>query len=253
MAGAEETTDDAFLGGALRVLQPKDGYRAGMDAVLLAAAASGKPRVLDVGAGVGVVGMAVARRIAQAQVMLVERDPLLAALARINIARNDLGGRVRVVEADILRPLGELAELHGLAETFDQVLANPPYHALGRGTHPRDRQKGAARVMASGDLERWFRFMAAMAKPGGRTSLVHRADALGEILRAGARRFGGFVIVPIHAKGGEAATRILVHATKGSRAPLTLLAGIVLHDADGRLQPQIEAVLRAGAALARAG
>ena len=70
--------DDAFLGGALRILQPQEGYRAGLDAVLLAAAApvraSRKDRVLDVGAGVGVVGLAVAQRMHRAHVTLVERD-----------------------------------------------------------------------------------------------------------------------------------------------------------------------------------
>jgi FkbM family methyltransferase len=102
------TTDDAFLGGALQMLQPQNSYRAGLDAVLLAAAASILPgagaRVLDVGAGVGVVGLAVARRVADAHVTLVERDPQLAALACANIARNQLADRASLIEADVSRP-----------------------------------------------------------------------------------------------------------------------------------------------------
>jgi len=115
-AGARAgSTDDAFLGGSLRILQPKDGYRAGIDAVLLAAAApvrvSRKERVLDVGAGVGVVGLAVARRAPRADMTLVERESLLAHLARCNIERNGLQARVRLVQADVSRRLDELPEL----------------------------------------------------------------------------------------------------------------------------------------------
>jgi tRNA1(Val) A37 N6-methylase TrmN6 len=242
-----ETTDDAFLGGALRILQPKCGYRAGIDALLLAASIAERSRVLDVGAGVGVVGMAVARRLPDADVILVERDPLLVQLARANVARNGLGERARVIEADIARPLSELEELSACAESFDHVLANPPYHTFGRCTPARG--KSAAHAMHDGDLGRWFRFMAAMAKPGGGVSLVHRAEALDAILAASRGRFGGHVIVPVHARPAAAASRVLVRAIKGSRAPLTLCAGVVLHAADGRFRPEIEAVLRGGAAL----
>src|SRR5262249_3695089 len=97
MAPRTETTDDAFLGGALRILQPKSGYRAGIDALLLAASAGAQGQVLDVGAGVGLVGLALARRLVEARVLLVERDPGLAELARSNIERNGLGERVRVL------------------------------------------------------------------------------------------------------------------------------------------------------------
>lgn len=253
MDPAPATTDDAFLGGALQILQPKGGYRAGIDAVLLAAAApleqAGNGRVLDVGAGVGVVGLAVARRVAGTDVTLVERDPGLAALARANIGRNGLETRVRVLEADVSHPLAENPELHAAAQSFDHVLANPPYHVEGRGTAAGDPVKAAAHAMPEGDLERWLRFMAAMARPGGTATLVHRADALAEILAACAGRFGGLAILPLHAKAGEPAGRVLVQGVKGSRAPLSLRPGLVLHEADGRFRPEVEAVLRAGAAL----
>ncbi len=191
------TTDDAFLGGALQVLQPQSGYRAGLDAVLLAAAATAGPgtRMLDVGAGVGVVGLAVARRIPDAHVTLVERDPLLADLARANIDRNGLSDRVRLIKADVAQPLGELAELDALAETFDCVLANPPYHAHGRGTAARDAIKANANAMAEGDLDRWVRFMTAMARPGGRAILIHKAEALPELIAACNGRFGELLLV----------------------------------------------------------
>lgn len=248
---ASRASDDAFLGGALNVLQPRQGYRAGLDGVLLAAtvpAASGE-RVLDVGAGVGLVGLAVARRAPGVRVTLVERDAGLAGLARANIARNALTGRVQLVEADIVRPLSACAALAAAAESFDHVVANPPYHVEGHGTAAGDPVKAAANAMSAGALERWVRFMAAMTRPGGTATLVHRADALGEILSALGGRFGGAAVVPVHPRAGEPASRVLVRAVKGSRAPMELGFGLVLHNADNTFRPEIDAILRGGAPL----
>ncbi len=246
-------TDDAFLGGALRILQPKDGYRAGVDAVLLAASASAKAgrreRVLDVGAGVGVVGLAVARRVALASVTLVEREPILAGLANNNIERNDLGPRVRMIVADVSRRLDDLPDLRPDAESFDHVLANPPYNLEGAGTVSAEALKAAANAMPGGNLARWARFMAAMTKPGGSATIIHRADAVGEVLLAFAGRFGGAIVFPLYPREGRSAIRVLVQGIKGSNAPLQLRPGLVLHKVDNSFTPEAEAILRHGAAL----
>jgi tRNA1(Val) A37 N6-methylase TrmN6 len=244
-------TDDAFLGGRLKVLQPQAGYRAGIDGVLLAATVSAGPgeRVLDVGAGVGIVGLCIACRLPDAHVTMVERDTRLAGIARRNIARNGFADRVRVLEADVQRPLGECPELADAAESFDHVLANPPFHIEGRGTPASDRVKAKANAMPEGGLDRWMRFLAAMARPGGRLGMIHRADALAEVLDALAGRFGGAEIRPVHARAGEPASRLLVQAIKGSRAPLELQQGLILHDSGHGFRPEIAAVLRNGAPL----
>jgi tRNA1(Val) A37 N6-methylase TrmN6 len=244
-------TADAFLGGALEVLQPAKGYRAGLDGVLLAAAVAARPgdRVLDVGAGVGVVGLAVARRLPLVRVTLIEREARLAAMARENIVRNALSQRVHIIEADIARPLSENAELAGAAESFQHVVANPPYHTEGHGTAAEDPAKAGAHAMPEGSLDRWVRFMAAMARPGGTATLINRADALKEILTSLDGRFGGAVVLPLHPREGEPASRVLVQAVKGSRAPMELQPGLVLHNSDRGFRPQVEAILRGVAAL----
>jgi tRNA1(Val) A37 N6-methylase TrmN6 len=251
---ARGLTEDAFLGDQLMVLQPARGYRAGLDAVLLAAAAplpagAGPFSVLDVGAGVGVVGLCLARRVPQAQVTLVERDPSLAALARENAGRNGLADRVTVMEADVLAPLGEAPDLRARAESFDVVLSNPPYHDAEAGTPAADPQKAGSHAMPAGALERWLRFMASMTKPGGTIALVHRADALGDLLEASRRRFGALRIQPLHPREGAPANRVIVSGVRGSRAPLSLCAGLVLHAEEGGFTPRVEAALRHGAAL----
>jgi len=250
---ATTSTEDAFLGGALRVLQPAAGYRAGLDAVLLAAAAPVRAgqieEVLDVGAGVGVVGLAVARRAASARVTMVEREAAAVELCRANIERNGLLERARVLAGDVNRPLGEQPALQRLAGSFDHVLANPPYQVEGAASLAPVPAKAVANAMPADGLTLWLRFMAAMARPGGTATMIHRADRLSSVLAAFAGRFGGLLVFPLFPRLGAAAQRVLVQGIKGSRAPLQLRAGLILHDAGHGFLPEVEAILRAGGAL----
>src|SRR5262249_56985468 len=161
------------------------------------------------GAGVGVVGLAVARRAPLCDVTLVEREPFLVELARRNIARNGLEARVRVIAADVSRGLDELDELKRDAEGFDHVLANPPYHAEGAGTVSVAALKAAANVMPGGALVRWARFMAAMVRPGGSAPLIHRAAPVGVALTPATRRFVGMLYFSDAPRLGGSATRAL--------------------------------------------
>lgn len=247
-------SDDAFLGGALNILQPRQGYRAGLDAVFLAASVpcrgAAPLSVLDVGAGVGTAGLCVAWRCRHARVALIEREPDLVALARENIARNGLSDRVSVIGADISRATrAELLEAGLPEEAFDHVIANPPFHAEGAGTPARHALKAAAHAMAGDGLDAWGRFMARMARPGGEAILVHKAEALPEILLALQGRFGGASLTSLHSRAGEAANRVIVRGLKGSRAPFAISPGRIIHDQDNRLTRGADGVLRLGLAL----
>jgi tRNA1(Val) A37 N6-methylase TrmN6 len=251
--GLSDATDDAFLGGALNILQPRSGYRAGLDAVMLAAAvpadSSRALRVLDVGAGVGTAGLCVARRVAFAEVVLLEKEPQLAQLAAENIARNELADRVRAVTAEVGGAAAEMRAAGLVDESFTHVIANPPYHDAGAGTLASDALKSGAHAMPDGELERWARFMARMAAPGGEATIVHKADALGRVLGAFEGRFGGLKVLPLLPRADAAAHRVIVQGVKGSRAPLQLMPGFVLHGADGQFTPAAQDILRHGAAL----
>lgn len=255
-------TDDAFLGEALEILQPAVGYRAGLDAVLLAAACGAMPgqgaRVLDAGAGVGVAGLCVARRVADAQVTLVEREPVLADLARRNAGRNGLENRVRVVEMDVAaggagvhRARGGAADSETCVRpgAFTHVIANPPYAARGQGTASPARLKAVSHQMPDGDIDAWCRFLATSAAGDGVVTMIHRADALAVLLDGLGRRFGALRVLPLYPRAGEAAHRVIVQGRKGSRSPLTLLPGMALHGDGHAFLPRIDAVLRRGAAL----
>ena len=258
MEGAGTLTSDAFLGGALDILQPANGYRAGLDAVLLAAACgatSGEgARVLDAGAGVGVAGLCVARRVEDAQVTLVERRLALDEIARENIARNALEVRARIVELDVTEGgagINRAPETAGgvSAGAFSHVIANPPYYAEGRGTRSPTDLKAAAHQMTDGALDQWCRFLATAAGGDGLVTVIHRAEALGALLDGLGRRFGGLRVLPLYPRAGAAAHRVIVQGRKGSRAPLSLLSGLALHGEGNGFVPAIDAVLRHGAAL----
>lgn len=247
------TSEDLFLGGALKIRQPRNGYRAGTDAVLLAALISSDPTgpVLDAGAGVGVVGLCVAARFPKAKVVLIEREPHLVSLARRNIEDNGLASRVQVIEADIMRASEALRRGGIKSETFATVLANPPYHDDRRSTAAGSRLKAVSHQMPEEEFDAWARFMCRMAAPGGRAAMIHKVEALPRILAAFEGRFGALSLLPIHARAGEPAIRVIVDGIKGSRAPLSIKPGLVLHGPDHAFVPEVDAVFRKGAALPR--
>jgi tRNA1(Val) A37 N6-methylase TrmN6 len=248
-----QLSEDAFLGGAVTALQPVGGYRAGLDAVLLAAAvpasAAASERVLDVGAGVGVVGLCIAARVLNVHVTLLEIEPSLAHIARENVARNGLEGRLDVIAADIGATARSHAALGLHPGTFSHVVANPPFDVRGRCRPPRDPVKAGAHAMPAEGLERWLQFMARVVADGGSATLIHRAGALGELLAKLERRFGALKVLPIHPREGSPAVRVLIQGRKSSRAPLTLLPGLVLHGHDNTFLPRVSEILRHGASL----
>ena len=248
-AGAP-TTDD-FLGGRLSVIQPRGGHRAGSDAVFLAAAVPARQgqRVLDVGAGVGVAGLCLLARVPGIALTAVEIDAKLCALAAKNAARNGFGEQVQIINADVTSPGKTLRAAGLIGESYDQIIANPPFYAEGSVRAAPDRSRAAAHVMDDGGLAAWLRFFAAMAAPKALLTLIHRPECLGELSRLLDGRFGAAVIFPLFARRGEPATRIIVRAEKGSRAGLSLLPGLILHEEDGSYTAEAEAVLRGGEAL----
>ncbi len=231
-------TVDAFHYGRFHVVQPKGvGHRSGMDAMLLASLVSGdgSMRVADLGAGAGAAGLAVAARIEKAQVLLVERSPLMAAFARKSLALEEnapFAGRVSVLEADVTLT-GRARVAAGLADDdHDHVIMNPPFNDAADRRAP-DALKAAAHAMEDDLFERWIRTAGAILRPGGQLSLIARPQSIAEIIAACGRRFGGIEITPTHPRAGESALRILVTAIKGSRARLNLRMPLVMHDGPG--------------------
>lgn len=242
----DDITEDAVLDGRVRLRQPARGYRAGVDAALLAAACDAKPgeRVIEAGCGAGAALLAAAARRPAALFTGVERDAAAAALARQNAALNGAAARVEIVEGDVAVRFSGL----GLAP-FDAALANPPFfddpEAL-RG--PAAERRGA--WLADDGLAAWTQFLSKAVREGGTMTVIHRADRLADLLALLSEKAGSFQVRPIHPFADEPAKRVLVRAVKTGKAPLKLLPGLVLHDrAGGKHTAETEAILRGRADL----
>jgi tRNA1(Val) A37 N6-methylase TrmN6 len=240
----EATTLDALMGGRVRLRQPRVGYRAGLDASLLAAAveATAGERLIEAGCGVGAALLQAAARAPEARFTGVERDPAALALARENAIASALPAEV--VEGDVdggFRALG--------LPVFDAAFSNPPYFddpASIRAPHPARR--GA--YMAEGGFERWAQFLLKAVREGGRLTVIHRADRLADIFAALGAKAGSFQVRPVHPFADAPAKRVLVRAVKTGKAPLRLLPPLVLHERgrDG-WTPATEAILTGEARL----
>lgn len=243
------TTDDGFLGGRLRILQPRVGYRAATDPVLLAAATPARPgqSVLELGCGAGVASLCLLSRVPGLAAGGIERQPAYAALARRNAERNDLS--LTVTEADLAHLPAAMR-----ATSFDHVIANPPYFRTGDGTTADDPGREAA-FREETPLDQWIDAGLRRLVPGGWLTMIHLTDRLGDILTALGSRAGNIAILPVAPRAGRPASRVIVRARKGAKTPLTLLAPFVLHDGAEHLRDgddfsaAARAVLRDGAPL----
>jgi tRNA1(Val) A37 N6-methylase TrmN6 len=239
-------TDDAVLGGRLRLLQPARGHRAGHDAILLAAAAPMVRHAIDLGAGVGTAGLALLARDAAARVTLVERDPALATLAHENAKRNGYSERTEVITADVAKVgRGRSAT----RASCDLVLANPPFNDPARLRTSPDAARRRAHVSQSGDLDSWIAAAERLLAPSGKLVLIYRPEHIDWIVAAVTGRFGAVEIIPIFPHASAAAIRIIVRAIKGRRTPPSLRPGLVLNEPDGRPSAAAESILRAATPL----
>jgi tRNA1(Val) A37 N6-methylase TrmN6 len=246
-----DLSEDAVLGGALRLRQPRRGHRVGHDAVLLAAfcPARAGDRIVELGAGVGAAGLALAARVPGTAVTLVELDPQLAALAAENAKLNGLAARVHAVALDALASPRAFAAAGLAPQSATRVLMNPPFNDPARVRTSPDSRRRLAHAAARDTLPAWIRTAARLLRPRGTLTLIFRADGLADLLAWLGAAFGAVTIQPVHPRADRPAVRVLLRATRASRGPLVLLPGLTLADAAGHPTTEAEAVLRAGAAL----
>jgi tRNA1(Val) A37 N6-methylase TrmN6 len=238
-----EFTEDAFLGGQLRLRQPRSGHRAGHDAMLLAAAtpAQSGDRVVDFGAGVGAAGLAVARRVTGLRLVLVEIDAALAQLARDNASANAIPAETVVL--DVSASVAAFAAVGLAPDSADVVLMNPPFNDPARHRASPDKAREIAHVATEATLESWIHAARRTLKSGGVLTLIWRADGLAEVLAALDRGFGSLAILPVHGEPTSPAIRVIIRAIKGGRGPTRLYAGLMLNDGRGEPNRQAQDIL----------
>ena len=250
MTLAADTTDDAVLGGRLLLRQPRTGHRVGHDAILLAAAASASSgeHAVELGAGVGAAGLALAVRVPGLRVTLVDIDPALVALANENATRNGLAGRVAALVADAAAPAQTFSTIGLPPGCAEHVLMNPPFHDAASARPSPDAERARAHVATDDTLTAWIATASRLLAGTGTVTLIWRADGLAEVLQA-LDGFGAIAVLPVHPSPHAPAVRILIRAVKGRRTPLQLRPGLVLNDEAGRPTAAAESILRDGAPL----
>jgi tRNA1Val (adenine37-N6)-methyltransferase len=244
MFAETDLSDDKFLCGRLRLLQPLKGYRAATDPVLLAAACPASPgqSVLDLGCGAGAAALCLGHRVPGLVLAGLELQPAYAELCRRNADRNGIA--VEVHDGDVSR----MPKV--LRREFDHVIANPPYYSSDGSPSPIAARSKAMQVETP--LADWVAAGTRRLRPGGWLTLICGADALADVLAALAPKLGSTAILPLAARAGRQALRVIVQARKGGRAPLRLLAPLVLHAGsvhDGDREsytPEASGVLRDG-------
>lgn len=233
---------ETFLDGKVTVTQPEQGFRSGLDAVMLAASVPARTgdSVLELGAGAGTASLCLMARVQGLALAGVEIDCGLVELANANAAAN--GMQASFVAADIFHLPPELKR------DFDQVFCNPPFHGEGQISPDAARTKA---LSDGGQLSDWLKLGLQRTVSGGFFTTIIRADRLAQALNTLPTE--GVSVLPLWPKAGEPAKRVIVQVRKASRAPFALLPGLVLHQQDGASTPEAEAVLRRGAALALSG
>jgi len=238
------STQDTVYQGRVTLVQPEAGFRAGFDSLALAAALPelGKGEALELGCGSGGALLPAAFRLPGVHFTGVEQEAAMAALAREGAGLNGFGGRVSIetAEASVF--------VQGHENRFDLVFANPPYFEPGKISAPGVGKAGA--YIESLSLEGWVKAMLFAAKPRAPVVMIHRAAELARLLAQLDRQAGEIVVLPIASKVDEPARRVLVRARKGlKRGPLTLLAPLMTHEADGSARTAAAQAIVEGAAI----
>lgn len=237
----ENTTVDDFLGGLIKLRQPKIGYRATSDAVMVAAAVPAKEgeTILDVGCASGIVGLCIGARVLNLSITGVEIQPELVELACQNAELN--GQNLTVVEADISK---KVPELHGIQ--FHHVVTNPPFYTETPARQSRQVEMAYKQVVP---LKKWIDFCLRHLRAKGTFTIIHRAESVPEILSLLNGRLGGIRLIPIWPKQGVNPKRVIIQGIMNSKKPFEIHTGFVMHHHDDTRTDEAERIMRAGVSL----
>lgn len=237
-----EETLDTLLGGRLKILQKKSGYRFSIDALLLAhfTEVRLKDCIIDLGTGCGILPLILTCRNKAARVIGVEIQPSLADLARRNAALNHLSARIEIWEKDLKTLKRELP-----GGTFDVVVSNPPYRKLGSGRINPGLEKALARHEIKAALNDIPQAAHHLLREKGRLNVIYPASRAADLLQEMRKshlepkrlRF-------VHSHQKEEARLMLLEAAKGGQAQVKVLPPLYLYDSVGQYTREAQELFR---------
>jgi len=234
-------TRDTILGGRLALIQPKHGYRFSVEAILLGrfVRASTRERVLELGAGCGVISMMVASIYRAREVVAIEIQPELAEMIARNAAINDLGS-VRAICADLRRK-----KIVGVEPaSFDLVVANPPYRATSAGRENPNHGRRVARGESSATLADFVGAARRYARHGGAVGFVFTARRAAELISTmRAKKLEPKRIRFVHPRIAMPASVMMVEARVGGGIETSIEPPLILYERPGIYTREARAIL----------
>ncbi|SCA56880.1 Predicted O-methyltransferase [Candidatus Terasakiella magnetica] len=248
MSELPKLSEDLFLNGKVHLFQPVEGYRAATDPVLLAASIPAKAgqKVLDVGCGVGAASFCLGARVDGLELSGIEIQDDLVAIAQKNIEKNQLNSTVRIIQGDLSkRPMDPMPN------SFDHVMANPPFYEAGSGHRPPNEIKARAHMEEDASLQNWVDYMLRMTKPKGTVTFINRSERLEETLAALKGRLGEIILYPIWSMNPtgpqrRGAKRFILQGRKGIKTPMKISGGMVVHEDNGDYTALASDILKKG-------
>jgi len=217
-------TKDKFLGGKIKILQPKNGFRTSLDSIFLAASINLKKNnsILELGCGVGTILCCLMKREKNIEVYGVEIQKSISEIAKKNLKENNFNGRI--LNSDIKKLPKEISN-----RCFDQIIFNPPYLCNNVFFDTKNYSKQISIKENHITLKDWIEIALKRCVDGGEISFIHRTERLGEILEAFSSKAGYIRILPIFSKKNKNSGRIIIKAKKGSKSNLIILPPLIVH------------------------
>ncbi len=212
------------------IRQPRRGYRFSLDAVLLArfVKPSSRSRVLELGAGCGVISMIVGKLICPKEVVALEIQTELSDLAAANARLNDLN--IKVVTGDLRARKIESIQ----PASFDYVVANPPFRAHGTGRQSLNASRMIARSESAATLPDFISAATRFCRFGGKVGFVFTAARMAELIEVlRSHRLEPKRLKLVHPLPHSAASMVLIESSKGGGVELLIEPPLIVHSAPG--------------------
>ncbi len=234
-----ERIDDLQLND-LHIIQSENGFRFGMDAVLLSDFATVRPRehVIDMGTGTGILPILMSAQRSDATFSAFEIQPEMASMAARSVRLNHLEERIRIYGEDMCNA----ASLLGY-ECAHLVTCNPPYGKQGSTLKNATQSITTARHEEALTIERWVASCAAVLRNQGRLCMVFPAQRLLELTDAYRQhRIEPKRIRMVYAKVDRAPYLVLLEGMKNAKPGLLWMPPLVVYDQEGRETPEIDRI-----------